>query len=127
MEGMRNMYQANVHKWMESVIPGWAARKNERLFRFNEESLELVQSLDMTKDEVLRMVDYVYGRPIGEPAQELGGTMVTLAALCNAHELDMLVAGYDELNRVSTPEISEKIKAKHKLKEGGPPRGSDAV
>jgi hypothetical protein len=123
-----NTFQSAVLGWMENVIPGWASRKNERLFRFSEESLELLQSLGMTKDEVLRMVDYVYARPIGEPNQELGGAMLTLAALSTAHAMDMYVAGYQELDRVCRPEIIEKIKNKHRLRgNDGPPRGNDAL
>lgn len=55
-----------------------------RNHRFLEEALELVQSLGCTANEAHRVVDYVFSRPVGEPAQELGGVMVTLATLCNA-------------------------------------------
>lgn len=74
--------------------------KTERLHRFTEESLEAVQSLGCTKEEVLKLVDYVFNRPIGEPSQEVGGVLVTLAALCRANNIDMDLAGETELKRV---------------------------
>ena len=46
------------------------------------------------------MVDYVYDRPMGEPEQEVGGVMVTLAALCSADGIDMEAAGEKEISRV---------------------------
>lgn len=89
----------------------------ERNHRFIEESLELAQSHGITKDEVLKLVDYVFSRPTGEPHQELGGVMVTLAALCNAYGYDMLLDGEIELNRVweKIDKIREKQKAKPKF------------
>ena len=38
--------------------------------RFLEEALELVQACGATASEAHQLVDYVYGRPVGEPAQE---------------------------------------------------------
>lgn len=84
-----------------------------RRHRFTEESLELVQSLGGTKEEVLQLVDYVFGRPKGEPYQEVGGAMTTLAVLCRAADLDMIQDGYTELFRVSDPEVAAKIRQKH--------------
>ena len=72
----------------------------ERNHRFIEESLELVQACGMTVSECYQLVDYVFGRPIGEKQQEVGGVMVTLAALCLAQDLDMAYEGERELQRV---------------------------
>lgn len=88
----------------------------ERNHRFLEESLELVQSLGCTASEAHQLVGYVFGRPVGEPRQELGGVMVTLAALCFAHGLDMQDGGEAELARISVPEIMAKVKAKQAAK-----------
>jgi hypothetical protein len=93
-----------------------AADKRERNHRFLEESLELVQSHGCTEAEALELVAYVYGRPIGEPVQELGGVMVTLAALSEAHGLDMDRAGLIELARVSEASTMNKIRAKQAAK-----------
>ena len=74
--------------------------RQERNHRFLEEALELVQSLGCTRSEAHQLVDYVFGRPAGEPKQELGGVMVTAAALCWPNELDMDEAAETELARV---------------------------
>lgn len=88
----------------------------ERNHRFLEEALELVQSLNCTASEAHQLVDYVFNRPVGEPVQEVGCVMVTLAALCYAADMDMQSAGETELQRISTPEIIEKIRLKQASK-----------
>lgn len=86
----------------------------ERNHRFLEEALELVQSLNCTKSEAHQLVDYVFDRPVGEAFQELGGVMVTLAALSNACNLSMKDNGEVELQRVW--EKIEQIRAKQATK-----------
>lgn len=110
-------YQKRVNDWMlvcfgEEI----SADKTERNHRFLEEALELVQSLGATKSEAHQLVDYVYDRPKGEPKQECGGVMVTLAALCLANEFDMNECGEVELNRIWTKinKIREKQRKKPK-------------
>lgn len=95
------LFQQRVKPWLVKCFgEKIATDKIERNHRFLEESLELVQSTGCTKSEVLQLVDYVFSRDIGEPAQEVGGVMVTLAALCLANELDMHNDGETELNRI---------------------------
>lgn len=114
---MREQFQARVQPWMmECFGPTIAADRVERNHRFLEEALELVQSLGCTASEAHQLVDYTFGRPIGEPAQEVGGVMVTLAALCLANTLDMHAAGETELARISAPAMVEKIRAKQAAK-----------
>lgn len=108
-------YQARVHKWVVSCFgEAVAADGRERNHRFLEEALELVQSTGCTASEAQQLVDYVFGRDIGEPGQEVGGVMNTLAALCNAHGLDLEGEAEKELARVWT--ISDRIRAKHAAK-----------
>lgn len=98
-----------------------AADVIERNHRFLEESLELVQACGCTKDEAHSLVEYVYNRPIGEKNQEVGGVMVTLAALCIAQDLNMHDAGEIELNRVLQPDITNKIRLKNANKPNHSP------
>lgn len=103
-------FQVRVGYWVIDCFGSKIANdKIERNYRFFEEATELVQSLGMTANEAHLLVDYVYGRPEGQPYQEVGGTMTTLAALCCANGLDMHEAGELELTRVSDPYIMEKI------------------
>jgi hypothetical protein len=104
-------FQTKIHDWMLACFNvEIAADKTERNYRFLEESLELVQSCGCSKDDALALVDYVYGRPLGNPSEESGGVLVTLAALCTAHGIDMQSCGDDELERIW--EIKDKIRAK---------------
>lgn len=84
--------------------------------RFLEEALELVQSLGYDREKAHTLVDYVFDRPVGEKRQELGGVMVTLGILCYIHNMHAWDEGKYELNRISNPEVIEKIKEKQKAK-----------
>lgn len=85
----------------------------ERNWRFMEEALELVQAMGASREDCEKMVDYVYSREVGDPAQEVGGTMITLALLCQASGLSMFSEGLKELIRIMQPEVIEKIRRKH--------------
>ncbi|WP_369952339.1 hypothetical protein [Ralstonia syzygii] len=108
-------FQARVQPWMMACFgPEIAADAQERNHRFLEEALELVQACGATASEAYQLVDYVYGRPAGDKHQEIGGVMVTLAALCLAQGQDMHAAGETELARIWTK--VEQIRAKQAAK-----------
>lgn len=108
-------FQARVQPWMlECFGAEIAADSIERNHRFFEEATELVQACGMTASEAHQLVDYVFARPTGEKHQEIGGVMVTLAALCLAQGEDMHAAGETELARVWTK--VEQIRAKQAAK-----------
>ena len=110
-DGVETSFQARVQPWLiECFGPMIAGDREERNHRFLEEALELVQSTGCTADDAHQLVDYVFGRPVGEKAQEAGGVMVTLAALCLANGLDMHACGETELARIWTK--VEVIRAK---------------
>ena len=108
-------FQHRVADWLATCFSMVICRdKTERNHRFLEESLELVQSLGCTQSEAHQLVDYVFGRPAGDPVQELGGVMVTVAALCSANDFDMNEAAEKELSRVW--EKMDVIRAKQAAK-----------
>jgi len=110
-------FQQRVKPWLvECFGEAMAFDRQGRSHRFLEEALELVQSAGCTASEAHQLVDYTFGRPIGEPSQEVGGVMVTLAALCLANGLDMHANGETELARVNEPATLLKIRAKQKAK-----------
>jgi NTP pyrophosphatase (non-canonical NTP hydrolase) len=126
--GGMDRYQARVDRWLLACFGETIARdRTERNHRFLEEALELVQSGGCTASEAHQLVDYVYGRTVGEMGQEVGGVMNTLAALCLAYGLDMDAEAERELARVWTK--IEKIRAKQaaKPKHGPLPGPSDAA
>lgn len=108
-------FQGKVWDWLNQCFGKEISESvEERNHRFLEESLELVQACGCTKEECLRLVDYVYNREEGHIPQEVGGVLVCLAALCEVHKVDMTVAGMNELHRI-WPKI-EQIRAKQAAK-----------
>lgn len=108
-------FQSRVQPWlMECFGEMIAGDRQERNHRLLEEALELVQALGATAGEAHQLVDYVFDRAVGEPAQEVGGVMVTMAALCLANGLDMHQLAETELSRIWTK--VEQIRAKQASK-----------
>lgn len=119
-------FQDRVRPWMLACFgPVISFDKTERNHRFLEEALELVQSIGCTQSEAHQLVDYVFGRPVGDPVQEVGGVMVTLAALCLANDLDMAAAGETELARIWTKVEAIRAKQAAKPKHSPLPGPSD--
>jgi hypothetical protein len=87
---------------------------DERNHRFVEEALELAQACGCTASEAHQLVDYVWSRPVGDAFQEIGGVMVTLAALCEVRGYSMRECAEAELLRVWTK--VEQIRAKQAAK-----------
>ena len=120
-------FQARVQPWMMTCFGvEISGDRTERNHRFVEEALELAQACGCTDSEAHQLVYYVWGRPVGHPHQEVGGVMVTLAALCLAYGMDMHQAGEDELARVWTKidviRAKQAAKPKHSpLPEMPPP------
>ncbi len=110
--------QERVAPWMQACFgPEISADRLERGDRLLEEVLELLQSGDYPSGRVAAVTSYTYSRDKGEPHQEAGGVMITLAAYCLAHGLDMHRAGEDELARIWTK--VDKIRAKQATKPTG--------
>lgn len=115
IEPKARSFQQRVHEWMLKCFGLEIAEDGiERNHRFLEEALELVQACGCTASEAHQLVDYTFGRPIGEKIQEVGGVVVTLAALCTAQRIDMTSAGEIELARIWT--VIDKIRAKQAAK-----------
>ncbi|MDX4956276.1 hypothetical protein [Delftia acidovorans] len=113
--GQRGAFQQRVQPWLMACFGAEiAADRRERNHRFLEEALETVQAAGCTASEAHQLVDYVFGRPVGELGQEVGGAMTTLAALCLANGIDMHAEADKELARVWT--MVEKIRAKQAAK-----------
>lgn len=112
-------FQAGVDRWMDACF-GEAIKSDqlERADRFIEEALELAQTMpDFTAERAHALVDYVFNRPVGDRWQEVGGAIVTLAALCNATGILIDAAGLDELARIWTK--VDQIRAKQAAKPTG--------
>ena len=108
-------FQDCVNKWMFECFGEDIPKDTiERNYRFLEEALELVQACGCTKNAAHQLVNYVFNRPIGDKAQEVGGVLVTLAALGSAQSIDIQGAGENELIRIwdNVNQIREKQRNK---------------
>lgn len=108
-------FQPRVVRWVFECFGHTAATdKTERIHRFTEEALELAQACGASAKDCHQLVDYVYGRPIDPPEREVGGVMLTLAALCYSHGLSMDLCGEAELKRAkgNIDKIRQKQAAK---------------
>lgn len=121
-------FQERVWSWMaRCFVRPDSTHPAQRSFRFVEEALELAQAMGTTRDDVLQLVEYVYGRPPGIVAQEIGGVMVTLSAVAGSVGLDLERCAADEIERCEAN--TEKIRAKDLAKPersslpGSPPSG----
>jgi hypothetical protein len=95
-----NSFQRRVAEWLSACFsPSVSGDREERVHRFLEEALELVQASGCSSEDAHRLVDYVFSRPVGRPDLEVGGVMVTLAGLCTAAGIDMDSAAKRELER----------------------------
>ena len=93
-------FQQRVVNWMRSCFRKEVIEDSvERNMRFLEEAFELVQARGMTQTQAYSLMLYVFKRPVGEQKQEVGGVLVTLAALCAAARIDMQDCGEKELAR----------------------------
>ncbi|BDD79766.1 hypothetical protein [Burkholderia phage FLC9] len=117
-------FQQRVSQWVQHCFGGRIRQdKSERDYRFFEEATELIQARgNLSEEDAVRMVRYVYAREKGEVYQEIGGVMTCLAALVAterteepiAQEIDMMEAGETELTRIwgKVDVIREKQKTK---------------
>jgi hypothetical protein len=112
---MLKKYQYDANKWaLECFGTAVATDLQERRQRFLEEAVELCQASGADKEEVNKLVDYVFSRPIGDRFQEVGGVMVTLAVLGDSINIDLQDAAECELKRVQGR--IDRIRIKHQTK-----------
>ena len=102
--------QDRVEAWLEKVLPDQVTNAPLRAARFLEEAAEAAQAVGLGEEDALFVIGQVYARPRGEIAQELGGCITTLCSLATAVDIDLQRASYDEMERVETPEIIEKVR-----------------
>jgi len=111
-------FQTGVTDWLFQCFGHKiSSDKLERADRLIEEALELVQAVGYPEERVKALLQYVYSRPMGEPRQEVGGVMVTLAAFCWSYGIDLDEAAQTELARIWTK--IDAIRAKQAAKPTG--------
>lgn len=108
-----NDVQARVRDWVVTRLGSAAMNPHERALRLLEEATELAQSLCVTRDEALRVVNHVHDKPVGLPVDELGGVIVTLMATASSCGLSLGECLTAELTRIEamSPEIFRQHQA----------------
>jgi hypothetical protein len=113
----RGQRQATVADW---VVRCWGERvlhnHAERGGRLFEEASELAQAVGLPLEKAMTILVYTYGRPAGDPHQEIGGVGVTLLALCASLSLSADEAEATEVARVLAKPI-EHFRRRHAEKE----------
>lgn len=74
--------------------------KKVRAIRLAEEAVEYAQAREVPVEQMHLLIDTVYSRPVGEPAQELGGVFVTAVVSAIAEGRDPDTCFLEELRRV---------------------------
>lgn len=109
---------------LQQLLQGWCATtfgkehaesRRIRALRFLEEAIELVQAQGLDHHDVAFVSDYVFGRPVGQTPQEVGGVMIALNCLCENLGLSIDTCERNEASRVLTVD-PEKLRAKQALK-----------
>lgn len=89
MKSSRACLQDEIGEWVVDAFGEEEGRSIvHRGIRFLEEALEAAQAAGVPFEMALNVITYVYGRPSGELAQELGGVGITVLALANAAGLN---------------------------------------
>jgi hypothetical protein len=112
----------------QNAIGAWVRRcfgqkieksPQERVRRLLEEATELAQAEDLREADAHGIVSYVFGRPKGEPRQEVGGVSITLLAYCHARGLNADECEIAELHRIlSLPEEKFRKRMQEKSDAG---------
>jgi hypothetical protein len=78
----RQQRQAEILQWANATFgEATASNTGERIRRFAEESVELVQAAGLDKQSLHDIIDHVYAKPAGNVALEIGQVGVSLLAL----------------------------------------------
>ena len=114
---MQGSYSYLVHRitwFIKQAWPDTLVDPKIRAYRALEELLELCQVLEITPDKCVELVQYVYGRPVGELDQELGGVAFTTTALFSSLNKNFITAGYEAVDEAHGR--IDQIRAKSKVK-----------
>ena len=117
---MQGSYSYLVHRitwFIKQAWPDGQVDPKIRAYRALEELLELCQVLEITPEKCHELVDYTYGRPVGELDQELGGVAFTTTALFASLNKNFIAAGYEAVDEAYGR--IDQIRAKSKVKPHG--------
>ncbi|MGR3825197.1 MAG: hypothetical protein ACU0A5_21715 [Salipiger marinus] len=82
--------QARIQLWATACFgEAVAADKLERSDRLLEEVFELLQAAEYPRERVAQLASYVWSRPSGAIAGEIGDVMICIATFASAYDIDL--------------------------------------
>lgn len=96
----RDVRQTRAYAFVHKTFGAATTTPLERALRFFEEASELAQAAGVAEEQARGILRHVFGKPAGEPRQEVGGVGVTLLAYCEAAGFSADDAEKAELDRV---------------------------
>lgn len=112
---IRDMIREGVRAGREVFGDENMDNKAERLMRFGEEALELLQAGGFSEEQVYQLVAYVYDRPKEQViGKEFAGSLLTLFAAASAHGEDLVELFDAETKRILAKK--DQCRAKHAAK-----------
>jgi len=96
----RDGLQAAVLRWVTDTFGASTINPRERVLRVLEEAIELAQAEGVPAELARGVLEHVYKKPPGDPAQEIGGVGVTLLGYCAVKGISADAAERAEAERV---------------------------
>jgi hypothetical protein len=116
----RDGRQVQVADWCARAFGAdHASSLPQRGIRMLEEAAEAAQAAGVRREMAHKLIDYVWDRPAGELAQELGGVGVTVLALAQAAKLSADTCEQDEIARVLAKPIEHFAKRNRVKNDAG--------
>ncbi len=113
----RETRQSTVAEWCRNAFGASSLR--QRGIRLLEEAAEAAQTCDVDVDMAHRLLDYVWSRPKGALAQELGGVGLTTLALAEAAGLSADGCERAEVQRVLSKPLEHFRKRNQEKNQAG--------
>lgn len=118
--GSRDIRQQDVSNWCAAAFGAdHAASIPQRGIRHVEEAIEAAQAAQCEREMVHKLVDYVFGRPVGDLRQEIGGSGLTLLALAQAAGISADKAECAEITRVLAKPLDHFAKRNRAKNDAG--------
>ncbi len=104
--------------WMRDVFLGDPTDTLERVSRHAEECLELGQSIGQTPSEAHALVAEAHAGEAPDPVRAMADAVDAVASLGRDLGVDAWACGEEELARISTPAMRERIRDKRGRRHG---------